>query len=239
MLTDISNRSDTTKLWVDCFVRPSLIMMVFIRAEQELDWPLHLWAVSQMVPYFFASLHVNYARYGLYLPQIKGSLPTEVQSLFLEGQHTVRHVCGASNSTWSDMFIKSTLIWHGHGQGGLTGITLNDNATQPWALSFHSCSQLVRDLTTIRDDLSEHPTHHKVELKARIQADVSDRRKLRERLDKCIDPIYPAGHSPTLFNIVSGKMAAKSANVKNFLQIDKDCMQAYENKYHGYNRETD
>jgi hypothetical protein len=46
MLTDISNRSETAKLWVDCFVRPTLIMMVFIRAERESDWPLHLWAVS-------------------------------------------------------------------------------------------------------------------------------------------------------------------------------------------------
>ena len=56
MLKDISNRSDTAKLWVDCFVRPSLVMIVFIRAERESDWPLHLWAVSQMVPYFFASV---------------------------------------------------------------------------------------------------------------------------------------------------------------------------------------
>jgi hypothetical protein len=46
ILIDISNRSETTKLWVDCFVRPTLIMMVFIRAERESDWPLHLWAVS-------------------------------------------------------------------------------------------------------------------------------------------------------------------------------------------------
>ena len=119
---------------------------------------------------------------------------------------------------------------YGHSQGGLTGITLNHNATKRWALSLYSCSQLVRDLTTRRDDLSEHPTHHKEESKARIQADVSDRRKLREKLDQCIDPLDPAGHSPTLFNIVSGKLAAESANVQNTLQICKDCMLSYENK---------
>ena len=43
---------------------------------------------------------------------------------------------------------------------------MNDNATKRWALSLHSCSQLVRDLTTVRDDLSEHPTHRKEEPKA-------------------------------------------------------------------------
>ena len=105
-------------------------MMVFIRAEQELDWPRHLWAVSQMVPYFFASVYVNYAMYGMFYLRSMASLPTEVQSLFLEGQHVMRHVCGASNSTLSDMFTESTFIWYGHRQGGLTGITLNDNATK-------------------------------------------------------------------------------------------------------------
>ena len=114
MLTDKSNRSDRAKLW----------------AERELDWPHHLWAVSQMVPYFFALVNVNYASYGIYSLRSMEFLPTEVQSMFLEDQHTVRHVCGASNSTWSDMFIESTFRWYGHGQGGLTGITLNNNATK-------------------------------------------------------------------------------------------------------------
>ena len=163
------------------------------------------------------------------LPQVSG-IPTEVQSLFLQGEHTVRHVCGASNSAWSDMFIESTFMWYGYSQDGLIGIKLNDNATKRLAPSLHSCSQLVRDLTTMRDDLSEHPTHHKEESKARIQADVSDRRMLRERLDQCIDPLDPADHSLTLFNNVSGKLAAESANVQNALQIGKDCKQAYENK---------
>ena len=194
MLTDISNRSDTGKLWVDCFVRPTLIMMVFVRAERESDWPLHLWAVGEMIPYFFASAHVNYARYGLYYLRSMESLPAEILTLFLNGQHTMRHVCGASNSTWSDMFIESTFMRYGHSHGGLTGITLNDNATARWALSLHSCSQLIRDLTTMRDELSKDLTHHKEESSARIQADNSDRRKLRERLDQCIDPLDPTGH---------------------------------------------
>ena len=158
------------------------------------------------------------------------SFPTEVHSLFLQRQHTVRHVCGAPNSTRSDMFIELTFIWYGHSQSGLTRITLNDNATKRLTLSLCSCSQLVRDLTTVRDDLSEHPTHHKEESKARIQADVSDRRKLRERLDRFTDPLDPACHSPTPFNIVSGKLAAESANVQDALRISNNCMQACENK---------
>ena len=35
-------------------------------------------------------------------------------------------ICGATNSTWSDIFIESTLMRYGNSKGGLTGITLND-----------------------------------------------------------------------------------------------------------------
>ena len=41
-------------------------MMMFVRAEREADWLLHLFAVRQMLPYLFAASHNNYARYGLY-----------------------------------------------------------------------------------------------------------------------------------------------------------------------------
>ena len=34
-------------------------------------------------------------------------------------------VCGASNSTWSVMFIESTCMQYGQCEGDLTGITLN------------------------------------------------------------------------------------------------------------------
>ena len=65
-LASKSQKSDTSKLWVDCLIKPVLIMMKFVWAEREGDWPLLLWVVEDMLPYFFASSHANYARYGLY-----------------------------------------------------------------------------------------------------------------------------------------------------------------------------
>ena len=51
-LTGISNRRDASKLWVGCYT-------YFQKDSLHSDWPLHLWAVSQMVPNLFASDHVN------------------------------------------------------------------------------------------------------------------------------------------------------------------------------------
>ena len=36
---------------VDCLLKPVFIMMMYVRAEREGDWPLHLVAVKQMLPY--------------------------------------------------------------------------------------------------------------------------------------------------------------------------------------------
>ena len=68
------------------------------------------------------------------------------------------------------------------------------------------------------------------ESRACIQADNSDRRKLRERQCQCIDRFDPSGHHVDMFIIVSGKLNAASVMFKNALQIGKDCLKYYENK---------
>jgi len=62
LLDDRADHSRTTKLWVSNLVKPVLLIMMFVRAEREADWPLHLWTIQQMMPYFFAAGHFNYAR---------------------------------------------------------------------------------------------------------------------------------------------------------------------------------
>ena len=41
VLNDLASKSRTSKMWVDVFIKPVLIMMLHIRAEREGDWPLH------------------------------------------------------------------------------------------------------------------------------------------------------------------------------------------------------
>ena len=56
-------QSRTTKLWLDCLIKTVLIMILFVSAEREAEWVLHLHAVALMMPYVFAAGHVNYTRY--------------------------------------------------------------------------------------------------------------------------------------------------------------------------------
>ena len=99
-------------------------MMLFVRAEREADWALHLWAVKEMIPYFSAAGHVNYARYGLYYLRTMERLPTEVLTRFLKGEHVMHHKSGFWNEIWSDMYIETTFMRYGHDPGGLISLSI-------------------------------------------------------------------------------------------------------------------
>ena len=109
---------------------PVLIMMIYVRAEREADWSLHLWAMWQMIPYFFAAGHVNYAMYGLYYLRSMERLPENVFKRFLNGEHVMRHNPGVWNGILSDMFIETTFMRYGKGPGGLVGVTLKPSTVK-------------------------------------------------------------------------------------------------------------
>lgn len=116
-LEERAGRSRTSMMWLTNLIKPVLIMMQFVRAEREGDWPLHLAAVAAMIPYFFASAHFNYARYGLYYLRSMEALSAEVLSEFMKGNHVMRHTPGIWNGIWSDMYIESTFMRYGHEAG--------------------------------------------------------------------------------------------------------------------------
>ena len=84
-LNNIACKSRTSKLWIYCLIRPVFLMMLYIRAEREADWTLHLVAVKCMLPYFFAAGHHTYVRYGLYYLRSIDSMPSNVRDKFMNG----------------------------------------------------------------------------------------------------------------------------------------------------------
>lgn len=99
-LESLSDMSRTAKLWINTIIRPTLIMMKFVRAERENDFHLHLKAVAEALPYFFSAGHINYARYGVYYLRQMESLPDDVLERFEKGEHTVHLKAGIWNGIW-------------------------------------------------------------------------------------------------------------------------------------------
>ena len=229
-LEERATQSKTAKLWVDVLIKPVFLMMSYIRAEREGDWLLHLATFKQMLPYYFASSHVHYARYGLYYLRTMEKLPPHVLSHFLKGEHVTRHVQGIWNGIWSDQFIESTFMRYGHGSGGIIGITLKEETLKVWALSRHLCCKIESELEEMEEGETSHISHlcHKEEGKARIQADGKDRAGIRQKLEAYIDPLDPKEHPDGIVNIASGRVAISAVNVYDAVSIGETMLASFE-----------
>ena len=178
--------SRTSKLWIGILIKPVFLMMNFVRAEREGDWPLHLYATQEFMPYLFAAGHFNYARYCLYYLISMAKLPKNVLKIFMEGNHVMRHQLGLWNGIWSDMYIESTFMWYGHGPGGIIGITLKPSTLKRWAYGFHLRFQIKSDVVSLVDGNTDKVVDkHKEEGKSRIKADGSDRKNIHQKLSVC------------------------------------------------------
>ena len=58
----VSEKNRLAKHWVHNLIRPVLLILLYIGSEREGEFFLHLYVCNQMLPYFFAAGHWNYAR---------------------------------------------------------------------------------------------------------------------------------------------------------------------------------
>ena len=122
------------------------------------NWPLHLWTELNCS----TLLCISSFRLGMswcVQPQVNG-IPSNRRLAIGSARSDI---CCATNSTWSDIFIESTLMRYVHSKGGLTGITLNDMAVCLLAHSLHSRSPLVRNLTIVQNELSKDPSSGRIQ----------------------------------------------------------------------------
>ena len=220
-LENRAKKSRTCRLWLDCLIKPMLIMMAFVRAEREADWPLHVLCVKEMMVYLFAAGHSNYARALLVYLRTIERLPPEILAHFLNGNHVMRHMEGLWNGISSDMFIESTFMRYGHGRAGIVGVTLKPETLKTWALSRHVCSQLMVELAEMRGDGDDDRFQktHKEESFARMKSDKKDRQGIRKKIATCIHPLDPDVHPEQLVNVASGSLAPPSVNVDKAISI--------------------
>ena len=114
-------------------------ILLYIRAEREGEFLLHLYACKKMMPYFFAAGHVNYARYGLRYLRSMERLSGNVLQQFMAGKHVMRHQAGLFNGVWSDMAIETTYMKYGKGPSGIIGVITKPRTLSIWAKSQHAC----------------------------------------------------------------------------------------------------
>ena len=227
----LSAQSVLAEHWVNNLIKPVLIMMLYVRAEREADFSLHLYACKEMILYFFAAGHVNYARYSICYMRSMEKLPGDVINSFMNGQHVVRHQRGFWNAIWSDMGIETSFMKFGKGPEGIIGVTTKPQTVKIWAKSLHACNDVLNDLNNLlgKDEVSV--LYHKEEGHARIASDENDRRKVREFLNTCIHPLDINSHNvESVCNIYTGETAPSDININKSVILGEKMMLEFQNK---------
>ncbi len=131
----------TGKLWIN-YIRQITILKLFIHAERSGDWDLHLYAISQMIPYLHAAGHTQYAKSArLYHQTMK-----TVQSVMSEddyarfsthGYFTIRRTHHFWSGNFTDQTIEQDLMRMLKSAGGMThGREITESTLTNWVHSF-------------------------------------------------------------------------------------------------------
>lgn len=119
----LSNRGPTAKLWIQYYKLVNLAKN-FIRAERMSNWTLHLQCVRNMIPYFYAVGHLQYAKgaqlYIQDMPDLCNRMIPEEFTLFTSEYFSVRRTEKLFSGTWSDMVIEQSLMRSLKVSGGIT-----------------------------------------------------------------------------------------------------------------------
>ena len=115
ILQDLSNKSRLAEHWIRNPIRPVLLMMMYVREEREGEFGLHLYACKEMMAYYFAAGHWNYARDSIVYLRTMEKLPNSLLDKFMYGEHVVHLKDRLFNGIWSDMTIETTYMKFGEG----------------------------------------------------------------------------------------------------------------------------
>ena len=202
-----SKKSPTFKHWLECLDLLQVVL-IYIRAEREGDWLLHIESLVAMLPYFFACNRQNYARWAsIYLIDMLSHLPDEVREAFKAGQFTVKRSAGKYNGIWSDMGVESTVIRDSKSRSGIIGLTGRGTSLLRWSLT----RQLLGRYAAAMQERSKHGassakngTHEQQRPAMLLQDEQHSETMSKHMVDNFMDPFRADDHPKGLISISSG-----------------------------------
>ena len=115
---------------------------------------------------------------------------------------------------------------YGKEPGRITEVTTKLGSGQIRSESLRPCSEILKYLHQLREKRPKTKTVHKEESKARICADMKDRKTLRNALQLCAHQLDLDSHDNNLLtNIYSGASAHDKCNIQNSVVIGLQSLQ--------------
>ena len=128
---DLLKRSPTFMYW-DLIMRYETLILIFIRAHREKNFPLYVQILEKLIPLFFALDHVNYSRWmPVHIKDMK-SLPDPIKNEFEKQFHWV---LSKTNNAFSSIPFDQAHEQENAYVKGSGGLTENPVAFRHWMLS--------------------------------------------------------------------------------------------------------
>ena len=142
---DMQKKSPTFMYW-DLILRYETLILIFIRAHREKNFPLYVEVLEKLTPLFFALDHVNYSRWmPVHIRDMK-CLPLPIKEEFEKQCHWVL------SNQFSAIPIEAHEQENAYvkGSGGCIGLTENPVAFRRWMLSGPELARLSRQFVPAR-----------------------------------------------------------------------------------------
>ena len=208
---DNVNAGNATYVFWRQYMNLVAILLRFTRAIRDGQWDLFLSSLAEMVPWFTAYGHVNYARWStVFLADAKQlhSWAPCLHNAFLEGDFVVKETNHKFAQLPDDQALEH-VNKQGKIAGGLIGITRTESARDRWSLTYNERAQLSRETRTLfglTDDTGDDDGErcHKDLGASKIKRDEEDVKKLMQSFDK--SKVF-RNQTESLINIFSGDVA--------------------------------
>ena len=193
--------------WLICF-RLEMILLVFVRSIREGDFDLFVETLKEMIPWFFALDHVNYARW---LPiHLKDMISLEtrhptVHEQFKEGHFVVRKTIHKYSAISLDQAHEQNNA-SVKGMGGAIGLLTDAAALRRWMISGPEIGRMVDDFEQMVSNKSSGNDKHHEQYTSFQQRELAEVQALKQKFEVHGNPFLDDG--PELFHLTRRTVAA-------------------------------
>ena len=183
--------SATFAYW-DSFLESGNILLRLLRADREANFPMHIQAVIEIVPYFILAGRINYAQYTpVYIAEMK-QLEQQKPLMYchmMEGGFVVRRsATRIFNCVLTDQALEQTINREAKSQGGVIGFTLRKGALLRWLMTRHIMGEYAEAFKQLCNSGSKGKLHEELG-DSRLKKDRKDVKSIKEYLySQCQDP---------------------------------------------------
>lgn len=194
------------------------ILLKLLRADREANFELHLEAVKDVIPYFFITGRVNYARYTpVYLAEmlaLEESAP-EMFGHLMNGGFVVRRSDKVFNCVPTDQALEQSINREAKSRGGVIGFTLRKGALLRWLLTRYVTGEYSQSFKAMCQTTKSNKGHEEVGVARRCK-DQGDVSRIKQFIsEQCQNPFDTDVVPNSLVNIATGQVATKE--VERFL----------------------